>query len=181
MRALAHPVRLAILQRLRDSGPATATSLAPDVGASPSVTSWHLRHLAEHGLVEDAPVESRGRSRWWQAVGRGFRFDGQPDAAASRELSLAVERAEPDIAARWYADVLPLLEDEWVTASGRWNTTIVATAAELRELDAAIERLMTPLVQRKQSSTDLPSGSREIRVLRYVLPGLPPSDDEPRA
>ncbi|MEP6527257.1 MAG: helix-turn-helix domain-containing protein [Nocardioidaceae bacterium] len=173
MRALAHPVRLAILQRLREAGPATATSLAPDVGASPSVTSWHLRHLAEHGLVEDAPVESAGRRRWWQAVGRGFRFDGTTDAAAHRELSAALEKVEPDIVARWYAEVLPQLEDEWVTASGRWSTTILATTAELRELDEAIERLMTPLVRRKQTPAKAPEGSREVHVLRYTLPGPP--------
>jgi hypothetical protein len=53
MRALAHPVRLAILDRLQRHGPATATQLSPHVGATPSVTSWHLRHLATFGLVED--------------------------------------------------------------------------------------------------------------------------------
>jgi DNA-binding transcriptional ArsR family regulator len=173
MRALAHPVRLAILHRLREDGPATATALAPHVGASPSVTSWHLRHLAEHGLVEDAPVESAGRRRWWQAVGRGFRFDGNADATAHRQLSAALEVAEPDIVTRWYAEVLPQLDDEWVTASGRWSTTILATKTELRELDEAIERLMTPLVQRKQASIEAPDGSREVHVLRYILPGPP--------
>ena len=59
MRALAHPVRVRILFELR-SAPATATMLSDKVGASPSVTSWHLRHLAEHGLVEDAPELGRG-------------------------------------------------------------------------------------------------------------------------
>ena len=53
MRALAHPVRIAVLTHLQRHGPSTATRLAPEVGASPSVTSWHLRHLAAHGLVRD--------------------------------------------------------------------------------------------------------------------------------
>lgn len=61
----------AILARLREHGPATVTGLSPYVGASPSVTSWHLCHLAAHGLVEDAPLDGRGRQRWWQAVGKG--------------------------------------------------------------------------------------------------------------
>ena len=55
MRALAHPVRVKVLSELQRHGPSTATLLSPTVGASPSVTSWHLRHLAEHGLVRDAP------------------------------------------------------------------------------------------------------------------------------
>jgi len=75
MRALAHPVRLAILSFLQRNGPATATALAPHVGATPSVTSWHLRHLAGFGLVADAdPDEVPGdrRQRWWKAKARGF-------------------------------------------------------------------------------------------------------------
>ncbi len=35
-------MRLAILDHLQRHGPATATQLSPEVGASPSVTSWHL-------------------------------------------------------------------------------------------------------------------------------------------
>ena len=54
MRALTHPVRLAILSRLQRHGPATATELSEHVDASPSVTSWHLRHLAAFGLVRDS-------------------------------------------------------------------------------------------------------------------------------
>lgn len=79
MRALAHPVRLAVLERLQREGPATATQLSPHVGATPSVTSWHLRHLATFGLVGDA-AEAAGdrRERRWEAVARGFRFPVEP-------------------------------------------------------------------------------------------------------
>ena len=73
MRALAHPVRVAVLSELQRHGPSTATLLSPIVGASPSVTSWHLRHLAEHGLVRDAAGRGSGRERWWEATSRGFR------------------------------------------------------------------------------------------------------------
>ena len=68
--ALGHPVRLAILLRLQQHGPSTATALSPQVGASPSVTSWHLRHLGKHGLVHDAPQQGSGRERWWRAAHR---------------------------------------------------------------------------------------------------------------
>src|SRR5690242_9301861 len=79
MRALAHPVRLAILGQLRRHGPATATALAPDVGATPSVTSWHLRHLARFGLVRDAEPSGDRRERRWEAVARGFAFEVPDD------------------------------------------------------------------------------------------------------
>ncbi|RLQ11359.1 ArsR family transcriptional regulator, partial [Micromonospora sp. BL1] len=65
MRALSHPVRLAILSRLQRHGAATATELSEHVGASPSVTSWHLRHLAGFGLVRDSAVGGDARKRYW--------------------------------------------------------------------------------------------------------------------
>ncbi len=173
MRALAHPVRLTILERLREHGPDTATGLAPHVGASPSVTSWHLRHLAEHGLVEDAPGDGRGRKRWWQAVGRGFRFTGDEDPAAYRQLTETLEAAEGDIAHRWRQDVLPTLDDDWASAAGRWDTTIIATTQELAQIEAAVEALLTPYVQRKGAPEDTPDGARRVRILRYTMPDGP--------
>ena len=175
MRALAHPVRLAILERLREQGPDTATGLAPHVGASPSVTSWHLRHLAEHGLVEDAPSDGRGRKRWWQAVGRGIRFGGDTDPAAYRQLTEAIEVAEGDLVQSWRHEVLPILEDEWVAAAGRWNTRIIATPEELARLEQAVEALLTPYVQRKQAPEDAPPGARGVRFLLHTMPERPES------
>ena len=170
IRALAHPVRLAILERLREQGPDTATGLAPHVGASPSVTSWHLRHLAEHGLVEDAPGDGRGRKRWWRSVGRGFRFTGGEDPSAYRELWEAVERSEGDVVQRWRQEVLPTLQDEWAAAAGRWNTRIEATLEELQQIDHAIEVLLTPFVQRQSTPEGTPPAARKVRILRYTLP-----------
>src|SRR3954467_9865146 len=87
MRALAHPTRVAILNRLQRHGPSTATALAPHVGATPSVTSWHLRHLAEHGLVRDADVDGDGRQRWWEAASRGIRFTPPAEGDAEGEAA----------------------------------------------------------------------------------------------
>ena len=71
MRALAHPVRLAILSQLQRHGPSTATQLAPHVGATPSVTSWHLRHLAGSAWSPTTTSPDR-RQRYWKAVARGL-------------------------------------------------------------------------------------------------------------
>ena len=175
MRALAHPVRLAILRRLRQDGASTATRLAPDVGASPSVTSWHLRHLAEHGLVEDAPVPSRGRQRWWQAVGRGFRFDVDPaDPDASELLRDALERSEGDLVGEWARLTRPHLEVEWLAAASRRNQGLVASA-ELRALDDAIEQLLAPLALR--APADAPPGARRARLLLHILPAAADPDE----
>jgi DNA-binding transcriptional ArsR family regulator len=175
MRALAHPVRLAILSRLQVDGPSTATALAPLVGATPSVTSWHLRHLAEHGLVRDADVESDGRQRWWEAVGRGFRFvptPGDTGRDAATLLSRVMFDQAQALPGRWAREVEPLLEDEWHRSAGLSNTTFVVTPDELAEVEAAIEEVLAPYVRRKSDHVDVP-GARNVRMLRYVLPEAP--------
>ncbi|GAA4124604.1 helix-turn-helix domain-containing protein [Knoellia locipacati] len=172
IRALAHPVRLAILSRLQGHGPSTATALAPHVGATPSVTSWHLRHLAEHGLVRDAAVDADGRQRWWEAAATGFRFTPADDAAGQDAASL-LSRVMFDQAAglpeAWARDTEPLLERQWRRSAGLSNTSIVATADELAGIEAAVEALLAPYVLRKGADEPTP-GARRVRLLRYVLP-----------
>ena len=178
MRALAHPTRLAILSQLQVEGPSTATALAPMVGATPSVTSWHLRHLAEHGLVRDAAVEADGRQRWWEAVGRGFRFTPAPDAgrdAVTLLSRLMFDQAE-GLPGRWAREAEPLLEDEWRRPAGLSNTTFIATAEELVAIESAIEQVLAPYVQRKSAPVTVPEG-RTVRMLRYVLPEAPAVTD----
>jgi DNA-binding transcriptional ArsR family regulator len=176
IRALAHPVRLAILERLQRHGPSTATALAPEVGASPSVTSWHLRHLARHALVRDSDHPGTGRERWWEASARGFRFRSADPAGreAQRMLMAAIEQVEGDVPGAWRRDVEPILEDEWRDLSGRSSTRILVTPGELREVEAAIERLLAPYVLRKdQDPSTIPDDARGVRILRYTLPEAP--------
>ena len=181
MRALAHPVRLAILTRLQNEGPSTATRLSETVGASPSVTSWHLRQLAAHGLVRDASDAAarrdHGRERWWEAVSRGFRFAAEPDddtANAARALEQVMESVEGDLVARWRAMDEPQLEPEWRRLAGRANTRILVTGQELEAVEAAIEQLLAPYVLRKDQPADShPPGTRSVRLLRYTMPAKP--------
>lgn len=172
MRVLAHPVRLALLTRLQLHGPATATMLAPEVGATPSVTSWHLRHLAKHDLVRDAEgAGGSGRERWWEAASRGFRFVGGGEAGAA--LTQVMEEVEGDVVGQWRAEVAPTLEGVWQEEAGRSNTRILVTADELVALEAAIEELLAPYVLRKDGKVDVP-GARGVRILRHTMPEATP-------
>ncbi|WP_327111439.1 helix-turn-helix domain-containing protein [Streptomyces sp. NBC_01341] len=177
MRALAHPVRLAILDRLGRHGPATATQLAPDVGATPSVTSWHLRHLAGFGLVRDSERGSDGRQRRWEAVARGFRFVAPQDPAdeegrsAARVLSQQMFLRHADLPSRWAVEVEPELDPAWRRSAGLASTRLVVSAEELAAIEDGIERVLAPYVTRDPAERQ--ADARGVRLLRYVLPEGP--------
>ncbi|MFR9780347.1 ArsR/SmtB family transcription factor [Micromonospora sp. MS34] len=171
MRALSHPVRLAILSRLQRYGPATATELAEHVGATPSVTSWHLRHLAGFGLVRDSGTGGDARKRYWAASARGFRFtfpEDEEGQAASQVLSRAIFTQYADLPRRWMFEVEPDLAPEWRREAGLSNTTVRLTAAELAAVNAAMEQVLAPYVTRDLD--DQPTDGRHVRFMRYVLP-----------
>ncbi|MBQ1009625.1 helix-turn-helix transcriptional regulator [Micromonospora sp. M51] len=177
LRALAHPVRLAILDRLQRHGPATATGLSPHVGATPSVVSWHLRHLATFGLVVDAEGTASKRERWWQAAARGFRFELPDDAegqAAGRQLRGEMFARAAEAPQQWLLHDEPRLDAQWRGVAGVADTRFVATPEELQQLEAAIEELLAPYVRRKDDDTS-PADARTVRMLRYLLPE--PGDD----
>jgi DNA-binding transcriptional ArsR family regulator len=172
MRALAHPVRLAILERLQRYGPATATQLSPHVGATPSVTSWHLRHLATFGLVEDWEGGDDRRLRWWKAARRGFRIspalDDPAGQAAARLLGQQMFLRYHHLPQEWLERDEPHLEPEWRQESGLANTRVTITLDELRQVEADIENVLAPYVQR--GAEGAPPGARGVRMMRYVMP-----------
>lgn len=171
MRALAHPVRLALLERLQRHGPATASQLSPHVGATPSVASWHLRHLAGFGLVRDAEPGPDRRERRWEATARGFRYSSgthdEETRAAARLLSDQMFLRTGDLPVRWVAQTAPGLDPQWRDRSGLANTRIVVTPQELDRIAEAMEAVLAPYVVRDQQQ--VPDGARGVRLLRYTL------------
>jgi DNA-binding transcriptional ArsR family regulator len=172
LRALAHPTRLAILERLQRYGPSTATQLSPHVGATPSVVSWHLRHLAKFGFVTDWEGAGSRRERGWQAVSRGYRFVARPGDTEALEAARQLDRERisraVDAAMGWLEQDEPRLPDEWRAESGLANTRLRLTLDELKQVETAIEAVLTPFVRRREE--DHPADARGVRLLRFVLP-----------
>src|SRR5580658_2550387 len=79
LRALAHPVRLALLEALGHQASLTATEAAKIIGESPSACSFHLRMLAKYGLVEDAGGGAGRRRPWRRTDPAGFTFPAVAD------------------------------------------------------------------------------------------------------
>src|SRR6202044_1190103 len=78
LRALAHPVRIAIFEQLAFGGAMTATEIGQQIGESPTTCSFHLRQLAKYGFVEEAGGGT-GRARPWRMSAQGMRFSNEHD------------------------------------------------------------------------------------------------------
>lgn len=129
LKALAHPLRLALLERLEVRGRATATKLADDLAESSGATSYHLRQLAKHGFIEEA-AGGNGRERWWRPAAGGWGLNDhemirQPGTRAAADL---VVRATPDAAHRRMMDAL----QTWPDQPPRWRDAMVQTVSRLQ-------------------------------------------------
>ncbi|KAB8197070.1 helix-turn-helix domain-containing protein [Nonomuraea phyllanthi] len=187
MRALAHPARLSILNRLGVEGSATATEVAEIAGITPSAASYHLRMLAKYGFVEDAPPRGDGRERLWRAVDMTLGVEvlpgDQPEVRDAKvSLMLAFRREANEEADRALAQV-EREPAEWRDATRFGRTRIKVDAEELARLGQSIEKLIEPYVARRRDEKSTPEGARmaEVQVnlfptAKRTAPGLPTED-----
>jgi DNA-binding transcriptional ArsR family regulator len=140
LRAMAHPLRLRLLGHLRTDGPSTATGLAERLEVSPALASYHLRQLAAHGFIEEAPdLAEDGKQRWWRAAHERTSWstveflDTPERVAAEQALGHEVANAHASRAAEWVLDA-PSWPTEWVGASDMSDWILELTAEELKEL-----------------------------------------------
>ncbi|MEV4174835.1 metalloregulator ArsR/SmtB family transcription factor [Nonomuraea sp. NPDC049709] len=192
MRALAHPARLMILNRLAVEESATATEVAEIAGITPSAASYHLRMLAKYGFVEDAPPRGDGRERLWKAVDKrlsvGMEPDDQPEVRAAKVSLIAAFRREVNEEAERALAHVDQESAEWrdATLFGRYRIRV--DAEELARLNREIEKLLEPYAARHRSEKVAPEGARiaEAQVNLFpiaprAVPGLPTEDhDAPR-
>jgi DNA-binding transcriptional ArsR family regulator len=155
IRALAHPLRLRLLEVLRD-GPATATQLGRELGESSGATSYHLRELAKAGFVEDDEERSSGRDRYWRRTRPLVVVDSDPAddaeyAAALAQLREVLVRRDEEALARYFATVADQ-PAEWQESSFLGGWEVHATPEELRELGRqmfeVVDRLRRPVDKR---------------------------------
>ncbi|MFI7604753.1 helix-turn-helix domain-containing protein [Micromonospora sp. NPDC049366] len=173
MRALAHPVRLAIMEHLSSlPAGATATECAEIVGQSPSATSYHLRELAKAGLVEPAPSRGDARERVWRSVAASWTVDAgrttEPESRAAESALIEAWLAREVERSREWLRRAPDEPAEWYAAAQLADRQLLLTAEELTELNEAVSRLLEPYGKRQR--TDPPAGARTVSVHYKALP-----------
>lgn len=149
LRCLANITRSRLLAALRLDGPATSAALAERLETNTGVTSYHLRRLADVGLIVDDPNKGRGRERVWRAahdvtVWIETAFDDDPDDRAAREWMIGHHARLTNTWRQEWRET----RDEW---SVPWREAACAsdmtlrlsserTTAMVAELEAVIER-----------------------------------------
>ena len=188
LRALGHPGRVKILDRLTVYGPATATECAQVAGLSASACSYHLRLLERYGFVAEAQDDERtdGRERLWKAVVTSWRAessdDTDPQTMQSVDMALArVLLASSDEHVLAWVDQSAQDAPGWHDASLVSNSTLAASAEELKGLQDQIQDLLRPYQLRDRTPDELPEGTRLIHAAVRLVPRTPPGPTAPGA
>ncbi|WIM94719.1 helix-turn-helix domain-containing protein [Actinoplanes oblitus] len=173
IRVLAHPLRLRLLGRLRLAGPATATRLAADLGTNTGATSYHLRQLAEVGLVTEEDRAGGGRQRWWRAAHdmsswRRSHYEGDPEATAAAEWLEAFQVSRfAELAQNWRR-ALPDEPASWQETAEISDYLLhlgsAQTRAMLREIEEVVDRY-------RRLGADAPGP--DARPVALYVAGLP--------
>jgi DNA-binding transcriptional ArsR family regulator len=147
LKVLAHPLRSRLLSALRRGGPATATDLATALGTNSGATSYHLRKLESVGLVADTG-EGEGKRRLWRAATESHQFEPS-DFAGDEDSETALNWLVRDYTRHFaeqfekWLDVEAAWPLEWRDAAGMNDSYVIATPAQLQEMKAEIDQVVT--------------------------------------
>jgi DNA-binding transcriptional ArsR family regulator len=175
MRALAHPIRVALLEALLREGPLTATAASVILDDSPGNMSWHLNVLAKYGFVEEAEG-GRGRSRPWRLVNLGTQFEDDP---GNPELSVAGEAFSRVLHERHFQRLQQFLNErrsyppEWRAAAFSSSTVTYLTAEEMKKFGEEITDLLSEYRERSYDVEKRPEGSRAVGIVAFGHPLRP--------
>ncbi len=159
LKALAHPLRVQLLEALSTYGPATASALAERLGESSGATSYHLRQLEKSGFVRDDPARGSARERWWERVPGPVAVDiaGLAEDSADRaagELILAEwSRTRRRLLDDFMARGERLLPQEWLAASGLTAMSMQLTSRQLAALDRELNQVAERYKERFRGQT----------------------------
>ena len=179
MRALAHPIRLALIEVLTVEGPQTATEAGARLGESPSSCSFHLRQLAKYGFVEETG-DGRGRRRPWRMAQIGTTYDLQsPSAELSTAAETLGEMLQVRLLDRWrhWRRTAHSYPAQWRDVGGSYETVWWVTPDELKALEQEVRSLAMRWRLRLQNPGERPPGSLPVEFVSLVFPFRPPDGD----
>jgi DNA-binding transcriptional ArsR family regulator len=185
LRALAHPLRVQLLDLLRVEGSSTASELGRRLGESSGATSYHLRVLHRVGMISECERRN-GRERWWAAVGARRLIPNSIDPALPLEERAELQAAHAQVESiildrdeqaleRWESLKydLPL---EWQDAGFLGSFRVWGTVDEIKELVALMLAATAKLQKRRDERA---ADARELNFTMRVLPQWREAPAEP--
>jgi DNA-binding transcriptional ArsR family regulator len=172
-KAMSHPLRQVMLGHLSEHGPATSTTLAEALSQNTGTTSYHLRVLADAGIIEEVPELASGRERWWRTFPVDLREPDYDSLSPDERAALDEWRAgqipgEIELVNRFIRDV---------RQHGRWARASRASGYyTVEDLDALFEEYLALLSKYGHTAQDAPPGARPMQLRMFYLPDEPPTD-----
>ena len=175
LKALAHPLRVDLFDRLAMFGPATASQLGEALSESSGATSYHLRQLARHGFIEEDPDRGTARERYWRVVPGGVTMNPADfdEHSAEFEAGTLVARQMTEQRFRHVDDFLRRgprdFGTEWVGASALMSARSSMTAAELQAISMEIAGAIDSVLERYRNRGPIP-GARPVALHFNAFP-----------
>ncbi|MER6509874.1 helix-turn-helix domain-containing protein [Nonomuraea sp. NPDC001636] len=183
LRALAHPVRVQLVDLLRRHGPSTATRLAERLGVNSGTASYHLRRLGAAGFVAEDTERGNARERWWRSVHHVTRLT---DDELSERDPKAVLAYMQSIAALYGLRTQRTL-NELPTMPAEWRRVLDLSSVALRitpEEGLRLREELAEVVDRYRRDTPgqpAPEGAARVSLITQLLPELSDTTDLPES
>ena len=182
IKALAHPIRLDLLELVGRVGPVTAAQCGRALDVSQANCSFHLRQLAKYGFIEDAGQGRDRRERLWRVTDLRLHLAGPQDLDPAIALQLnrvVVEREMARIID--FTERAPGEPAEGRAASSTMSATIAMTAEDLAAVkERWLEALAPHVAAFEAADGKLRPGQRFVRFFTAAapLPDFDPKDEE---
>ncbi|WNI31710.1 helix-turn-helix domain-containing protein [Streptomyces sp. ITFR-6] len=170
-----HPVRVALLDLLAEAGTVTSTEAAARLGHSSGLCSFHLRQLAAHGVIEEAPHEG-GRVRPWRLRWETSREPGQEGTA---EFDALARGLEDESYQHWlsHRDRSPA---EW-RQDESFSAVVRLTPAEMAELASSVRELLAVYREREDHPEARPADAVAVAAVTRLFPLLADNPGRPHS
>jgi DNA-binding transcriptional ArsR family regulator len=177
MRALAHPVRIALIETLILGGAMTATEAGERIGETPTTCSFHLRQLAKYGFVEEAGG-GKGRARPWRVTSVGYSMNSvhdDPEAEIASNAVLRLWRERTLGRYQTWLETKATYPRRWRQAASDNEYLLYLTADELEGLNQELTDLLLQRYRERITDPSLrPPEAVPVELLTFSYPiGLP--------
>ncbi|MFD5781564.1 ArsR/SmtB family transcription factor [Streptomyces sp. NPDC126933] len=178
LKAFGHPLRMKLYRMLYIARSATASQLADQVDEAVSLVSYHLRKLADHGLIEEAEQQGTdGRERWWRTASQGLSFHDEdftdaPEKAATHAAVGRMSFEQRSDLYRGYLDTQGAWDADWRRAAFSSEYLAPLTAGELAALSHEMHELVKKYEAAGRAAEDAgdTAGRENVALHLYAFP-----------